>query len=149
MKGLSKSLDERNLRVIQKVGAIMYFINIMILVGILIYREYVLRQNIEQFTDIANLLVFNVIVAITAILYLGGIPFPRIKAKTILLFYIIFVTIGFLYTLFNYAVLKNTPLSFEQSLEKLLIILVICGLFLFIYVLFAYLGTKKLEKDIS
>ena len=149
MKHFIKNLDERNLGVIQKVSAIMYFINVMIIAGILIYRQFVLGQNTEQFMDIANLLVFNVIVAIAAILYLGGIPFPRIKVKTILLIYVIFVTIGFLFTLFKYAVLQNNPLSFTESLDALLIILVICGLFMFIYGLFAYLGSKKLEKDIS
>ena len=126
----------------------MYFINILIICFILIYREFVLHQNINEFKDIANLLVFNVIVAISAILYLGGISIPKIRLRTIFLIYFIFVTVGFLYTLFINNVLLNQPLSIFAALEKLFIIIVICGLFMMVYGLFAYFGYRKIEKDI-
>ena len=148
MTSFKKNIDERNLSTIRKVCTVMYCINILILSSILVYREFVLHQNIREFTDIANLLVFHVVVAISAILYLGGIPFPKIRLRTLLLIYIIFVTIGFLFTLFQYIILKNQSLSVNEALEKLLIILVICALFMFIYGLFAYLGYRKIEKDL-
>lgn len=148
MKPFNMNLDERNLNVIQKVCSIMYFINILVLAFLLIHRQFVLHQSVKEFMDFANLLVFNAIVAIAAILYLGGISFPKFRLRTLLMIYIIFVTIGFLFTMFKYNILLNQSLSVNESLEKLLIILVICALFMFIYGLFAYLGYRKIEKDI-
>jgi hypothetical protein len=121
----------------------------MAITFVLLYRQFVLHQNVEQFTDIANILVFNVVVVIAAILYLGGITFPRIKPLTVLVIYVAFVCFGFLFTLFKYSILLDRPLTLFQTFEKLAIILVICALFMFIYVLFAYLGQKKIESDIS
>ncbi len=148
MKSFKINLDERNLGTIKKVCTIMYFINIVILSFILIYRQFVLHQNVSEFTDIANLLVFNVVVAISAILYLGGITFPKIRLRTLFFIYCTFVTTGFLFTLFKYNVLLDQPLSINAALEKLLIVVVICGLFIMVYGLFAYFGYRKIEKDI-
>ena len=149
MKRFLKNIDERNRGVILKVCSIMYFITVMALAFVLLYRQFILHQSIEQFTDIANILVFNVIVVIAAVLYLGGITFPRIKPLSVLLIYIAFVSFGFLFTLFKYLILLDQPLTLLFAIEKLALILVICALFMFIYVLFAYLGQKKIESDIS
>ena len=148
MKFFKKNIDERNLNTIRKVCTVLYFINILLLSFILVYREFVLHQNIKEFTDIANLLVFHVVVAISAILYLGGISIPKIRLRTIFLIYFAFVTVGFLYTLFINNVLLNQPLSIYAAFEKLFIIIVICGLFMLVYGLFAYFGYRKIEKDI-
>lgn len=148
MTPFNKNLDERNLNTIRKVCTIIYFINIIILSFILIYRQFVLHQNVNEFADIANLLVFNVLVTISAILYLGGISFPKIRLRTLFLIYFVFVVIGFLFTLFKYNVLLDQPLSIDAALVKLLIVIVICGLFMIVYGLFAYFGHKKIEKDI-
>jgi len=126
----------------------MYFINILVLSIILVYRQFVLHQNIDEFTDIANLLVFNVAVAISAILYLGGITFPKIRLRTVFLIYGIFVIVGFLFTLIKYNVLLDQPLSVNAALEKLFIVIVICGLFILVYALFAYFGYRNIEKKI-
>ena len=142
------NIDERNLSTIQKVCTIMYYLNILILAAILIYREFVLHQSVKEFMDIANLLVFNAIVAISAILYLGGITFRKIRFRTMVTIYILFVTVGFIFTLFQYHILKKQPLTLNFALEKLFIILIICALFLIVYGLFAYLGHKKIEKNI-
>lgn len=148
MKRFNLNIDERNLSVMQKVCTVMYYLNVLILAFILFHRQFILHQSTEEFTDIANLLVFNVIVAGAAILYLGGITFPKIRIRTMFLIYLVFVTIGFLFTLFKYNMLLKQPLSVNEVIEKLLIILVICAGFIFVYGLFAYLGYRKIEKDI-
>ena len=148
MKSFIKNIDERNLNTIGKVCTIMYFLNIFILSAILLYRQFVLHQDVSKFTDFANLLVFNVVVVISAILYLGGITFPRIRLRILLLIYLAFVIVGSLFTLFKYNVLLDQPLSFYAALEKLGIVVVICGLFMLVYGLFAYLGYRKIEKNI-
>jgi len=148
MKSFIKNIDERNISTIRKVCTVMYFINILVLSIILVYRQFVLHQNIDEFTDIANLLVFNVAVAISAILYLGGITFPKIRLRTVFLIYGIFVIVGFLFTLIKYNVLLDQPLSVNAALEKLFIVIVICGLFILVYALFAYFGYRNIEKKI-
>jgi len=148
MSSFKKVIDERNLSTIRKVCTIMYFINILMLCFILVYRQFVLHQNINEFTDIANLLVFHVVVAISAILYLGGISFPKIRLRALFLIYFVFVIVGFLFTLFKYNVLLGQSLSIYAALEKLFIVFVICGLFMLVYGLFAYFGYRKIEKDI-
>ena len=102
-----------------------------------------------RFIKYSYLHTIQVWVSKTIVFYKPFIFCSTIFTDIKIIIYTIWVTIGFLFTLFKYAVLKNNPLSFEESLETLLIILVICGLFMFVYVLFAYLGSKKLEKDIS
>ncbi len=126
----------------------MYFMNILVLVYILTYRQFVLLQGTNEFMDIANLLVFNVVVAIAAILYLGGITFPKIRPGILFLIYLVFVIIGFLFTLFKYNILLKQSLSFNAALEKLGIILVICALFVLVYGFFAYFGYRTIENDI-
>lgn len=148
MISFKRNIDERNLSTIRKVCTIMYFINIFILSFILIHREFVLHQNINEFKDLANLLVFNSVVAISAILYMGGITFPKIRLRALFLIYFVFVMVGFLFTLFKYSVLLDQPLSINAALEKLFIVIVICGMFMIVYGLFAYLGHRKIEKNI-
>jgi hypothetical protein len=45
-------------------------------------------------------------------------------------------------------VLLDQPLSINAAFEKLFIVIVICGLFIMVYGLFAYFGHRKIEKDI-
>jgi len=148
MKRFNLNIDERSLSTMQKVCTVIYYLNLLILVFILFHRQFVLHQSTREFTDIANLLVFNVIVAVAAILYLGGITFPKMRLRTLFFIYLGFVTVGFLFTLFKYNILLKQSLSVNQIIEKLLIILVLCAGFIFVYGLFAYLGYRKIEKEI-
>ena len=72
MKNFRFGLDERNISIIQKVGYIMYLITLLLLVIVLLYREFILGQHVDEYDDIANILVFNVIVLVAAVLYMGG-----------------------------------------------------------------------------
>ena len=143
------NLDERNMDVIKRVFTIMYILNILSLIFIINYRQFVLDQNSDQYTDIANVMVFNIVVGIAAILYLGGITFPKIKIGTAIMFYVGFVTLGIVFTLVKYGVFSNKTLTFDFVFGKVSIIAVICAILLGIFLLFGYLGQKKIEKDIS
>ena len=82
MKKSPFKLDERNMYVIKRVFTIMYILNVLSLIFIVNYRQFVLDQSTDQYMDIANVMVFNIVVGIAAILYLGGITFPKIKIGT-------------------------------------------------------------------
>ena len=149
MKKSPFKLDERNMYVIKRVFTIMYILNVLSLIFIVNYRQFVLDQNVDQFKDIANILVFNIVVGIAAVLYLGGITFPKIKISTALLFYLGFVSLGIAFTLIKYGVFYDVTLSFDFVFGKVLIIAVICAILEAIFLLFGYLGKRKIEKDLS
>ena len=148
MKKFPFKLDERNMNVIKQVFTIMYILNVLSLIFIINYRQYALGQSTEQYMDIANVLVFNIVVGITAILYLGGITFPKIKFIPVFLSYLGFVTIGIAFTLIRYGVFLDVNLTFEFVIDKIFIIAVICAILVGIFLLFGYLGQRKIEKDI-
>ena len=99
MKKIKFRYDERNRNVIRQVFSIMYILNILSMIFIINYRQFILDQGSDQYMDIANILVFNVVVGIAAILYLGGITFPKLNLLSALLIYIGFVGLGLAFTL--------------------------------------------------
>lgn len=143
------SLDERNINTVCRVCAIMYGITWLVLAGILMYRQFVLGQSVEEFNDIAMLFTFNVIFAIGGILYFGGVPFFKIKPVTVGAIYVGFVAIGFLFTMFKYTILLEQDLSMTDVLDKLSLVLTICAAILATYVLFAYFGKRKMDREIE
>lgn len=143
------NFDERNVNTTCRICAIMYGITWMMLAGVLLYRQFVLGQPVSAFQDIAIIFTFNVIVAFSAVLYFGGITFPRIKPLYLVGIYVGFVLIGVLFTLFKYAVLLDRPVGMEGMRYILLTVSPICGAFVAVYALFAYLGTRKIDREIE
>jgi hypothetical protein len=148
MKKLRFGYDERNRNVIRQVFSIMYIINILSLIFIVNYRQFVLDQSSDQYMDIANIMVFNIVVGIAAILYLGGIPFPKLKIHHAVLIYLGFVILGFVFTLVKYGLFTNAILTLPFVLGKLLIIMAILAILMAIFLLFGYLGHKKMQKEL-
>ena len=145
----SMRLDERNINTVCQVCSVMYGITWLMLAGILVYRQFVLGQSTEEFNDIAMVFTFNVIFAIGAILYFGGVPFFRIKPVTVGVIYLGFVVIGFLFTMFKYTILLEQHLSMRDVLDKFSIVLTICAAILATYTLFAYFGKRRMDKEIE
>ena len=148
MKKIKFRYDERNRNVIRQVFSIMYILNILSMIFIINYRQFVLDQGSDQYMDIANILVFNVVVGIAAILYLGGITFPKLNLLSALLVYIGFVGLGLAFTLVKYGVFSNLNPTPEFVFNKLFIIMSICAILMAIFLLFGYLGQRKIEKDL-
>ena len=148
MKKIKFRYDERNRNVIRQVFSIMYILNILSMIFIINYRQFVLDQGSDQYMDIANILVFNVVVGIAAILYLGGITFPKLNLLSALLIYIGFVGLGLAFTLVKYGVFSKIDLTPVFVIDKLIIIMSICAILMAIFLLFGYLGQRKIEKDL-
>ena len=142
-------MDERNVNIVYKICTIMYIITLMILIGIISYRQFALNQAIGEFNDIAIVVTINVIFLLGAIFYFGGITFKKFKLKYIITAFIVYVLIGFIFTCFKYRVLINPPLSVSEIIGKLYIIVPICGLLTAVWVIFAYLGKRKVDKDLE
>lgn len=142
--------DEREMNTFRKIGTTMYLITIYALIGIVSYRQFVLHQPHQQWDDIAILLSLNVIVLLGAVLYLtGGINPAKIKFRYIIAGYVGFVLIGFGFTLFKYAVLQGLDVTLAFAFDKLKTVIVISGMLVLGWGLLAYLGSRKLEKQIE
>jgi hypothetical protein len=86
--------DERTALVSARVSQVILVLTQMALLGIILYRGYVLDQPDTQLTDLRVLLALSVFGNIFATLFFSG-NFPRLSAKTLLLVYLGLVVILF------------------------------------------------------
>lgn len=128
----------------------MYILTIYSLIGVQLYRQFVLHQPTEEWEDIAVIITFNVIVWLGSLLYLSGIVNPtNIKLRYLLAGYLGFILMGFVFTVYKYNILESQPLSMEQVLDYLLIIVKVSGILAIGLGALAYLGSRRLEKEIE
>jgi hypothetical protein len=153
MKHMNKTLftfDERESNVFRSLSTVMYLITIFALGAIQLYRQFVLHQPQEAWNDIAMLFTVNVLVLLGLTLYLiGAVDLGKIKLRYILAGYVIFVLIGFLFTMFKYAVLLGQEITLAQAWDNLSTVVIISGILGLIMGLLAYLGNRRIDQQIS
>lgn len=143
------NMDERNKQIAYKVVSIMYFLTILAMVGIVLYRQFVLGQKLADFEDIAIIMTINSLFLISALLYFGAIQIRKLKVKSILLIYLVFVVLGSLFTYAKYNIFQNAGLTFGQLFDKLLIIITIIGLLMGFWILLSFLAKKRIDKELE
>ena len=143
------NMDERSKLIAYKVIAVMYFLTITAIQGIVFYRQFALGQSIYDFEDIAIIMTVNSLFLITALLYFGAIPIQKLEIKTILLGYAGIIVLGSIFTYAKYNIFQSPGLSFEQLFDKLIIIFTISGLIVLFFIIFSILGKRKLEKELE
>jgi hypothetical protein len=143
-------LDERERDVFQGLIGVLYFITLAVLIGMQLYRQFVLQQPNEQWNDIALLITFNVLFLFGGWLYLSGtLNLKNIRMRYILIGYAAFVLVGLLFTIFKYAVLLDQNVGLEQVWDYLLIILPITAVLVIGWGLLGYLGYLRMEKKLE
>jgi len=142
-------LDERSKGVAYKIIAVMYFLTIIAMQAVLIYRQFALGQDIKEFEDIAIIMTVNSIFLVTALLYFGVIPFQKIRIKSILVVYLLIVVLGSLFTYAKYNIFQSPGLSVKELFDKLIIIFAVTGLIVLFFVIFSLLGKRKMDKDLQ
>ena len=142
-------MDERNKLVACNVISKMYFLTIISMVGIVIYRQFFLGQDISEFEDVAIIMTVNTLFLISSLLYFGALPIRKLKIKSILLIYFAFIVLGSLFTYAKYNIFRSQGLSLEQLFDKLIIIFIITGLMMGFFVLFSFLGKRKIDKELE
>ena len=143
------NMDERNKLIAYKVISIMYFLTILALQAVVIYRQFVLGQSIHDFEDFAVILTVNSLFLVTALLYFGAIPIQKISIKIILLGYAGIIVLGSIFTYAKYNIFSEPPLSVPQLLDKLVIILSVTGLIVLFWVIFSILGKRRQESELE
>ncbi len=132
-----------------KVISIMYFLTIIAIQGIVLYRQMALGQDIHDFEDLAIIMTINALFLISALLYFGAVQIRKLKIKALLIIYLLIVVLGSAFTYVKYNIIEGLNLSMYQLMDKLFIIMAITGLILLFWVFFSFLGKRRLEKDIE
>lgn len=143
------NMDERNKQIALKVIAMMYFFTFISLLGIMFYKQFALGKTVADFEAVAILVTVNVIFLISALLFFGALPIRRLKFKNIIVLYIVFVLMGSIFTYVKYNIVRKSNLSVEQLAEKLFIIFTLTALLMGFWMLFSYLGKRKIEKELN
>ena len=144
------SLDEREQDIYRNLITVLYIITLAGLIGMQLYRQFVLGQPSEQWNDIAILITINVLFLLGGGLYLSGtVNFQKIKTRYILIGYATFVFLGLLFTIFKYAVLLGQDVGLDQVWDYILTILPITALLGAGWGLLAYLGHQRMEKELE
>jgi hypothetical protein len=144
MKRPGLQTDERSASIFQKVCTALYIVTVVTLWLDVLYRQLWLRQAVTEFLDLALILTFNVVLSIAAILYAGGISIPKIHASLVALFYGVCVVAGTLFW-----IVKDPDGSQVRPLAKLLIIASTAAIFVLLYLLAAWLGTRNAGKELD
>ena len=142
-------MDERSKLVAYRIISIMYFLTILSMQAIVLYRQFALGQELREFEDLAIIMTVNSLFLISALLYFGAIPIRRLKIKSILLIYLLLVTMGSLFTYAKYNLFGNAKLSFSQLFDKLIAVYAITGIIMFFFIIFSILGKRKMEKELE
>jgi heme/copper-type cytochrome/quinol oxidase subunit 3 len=143
-------LDERDRNVYRNLTTVLYFITLVVLIGMQLYRQFVLGQPSEQWNDLALLITFNVLFLLGGGLYLSGrINLKKIKTRYLVIGYATFVLLGLLFTIFKYAVLRGQDVGLDQVWNYFLIILPITAVLVIGWGLLGYLGYRRIEEQIE
>ena len=148
-KKLFLNMDERNKLIAYKVISIIYFLTIFAMQVVVIYRQFALGQNIDDFQDIAIIMTANSLFLVAALLYFGAVQIRKLNIKTILLVYLIFVILGSLFTYAKYNIFQSPGLSFEHLFDKLIIIVSIIGIILGSWILLSIIAKRRIDKDLE
>jgi hypothetical protein len=150
---MSKQLfktDERGKHIARQISTIMYIITIYSLIGFQLYRQFALNQPSEEWNDIAILISFNVIVWLGSLLYFSGVFNPKVvRIRYIVIGFTGFVILGLAFTIFIYTVLLGQTLSIKQITDYFFTVLKISALLVAFWGFLAYLGSKRVEKQIK
>jgi len=142
-------MDERNKQIAYKIISIMYFLTILAMQGVVMYRQFALGQDYSDFEDIAIIMTVNSVFLISALLYFGAIPIQKLKVKSILLLYLGFVVLGSLFTYARYNIFQRPGLSLQELFNKLIIIVSITGMLMGFWIVLSLLGKKRTEKELE
>lgn len=142
-------MDERNKQIALRIIAVMYFLTIIALQAVVFYRQFALGQELQQFEDLAIIMTVNSLFLISALLYFGAIPIQKLKVKSILLLYLVFVVLGSVFTYAKYNIFQSPGLTLNQMFDKLIIIVTLIGIIMGFWIVLSILGKRRIDKELE
>lgn len=138
-----KLFDERTLSVNARVSQIALVLTQLGLYAIILNRVYIQNQVDETVNDLRLLLGLSIFGTMFATLFFGGL-LPRIRFRSIAMIYL-----GFVAFLAVVLTLWLGPPDLSDWQNNILPVLVGPAIMLGAYWLFAWLGNKRIERQIS
>lgn len=135
--------DERMQVLSGKIAMIFLSLTQVGILGIILYRRYILGQGEEYYTDLRIVLALSVFGYIAARLYYGAV-LPLLSIRKLVLIYIAFVV--FLFVVLS--IWLGLP-SLDNWQNTILPVVLGPAILISAYWGIAYLGKKRMEKDIS
>jgi hypothetical protein len=143
-------LDERDLNIFRKICTALYLMTIFSLMGIVSYRQFVLRQPNEAWNDIAMLMTINILATLGAYLYITGVvDIRKFKLRHVVIGFGSFVAFGLGFTIIKYAVILDQDLSWVDLQQILWIVIKISAILALGLAVLAYLGNRRIEKQLE
>jgi len=137
-------IDERNKEIFMKICTFLYVATIYMMIGIILYRQIILKQHSSQFNDIAMIMSINVVMAIAAVLYFGGLSFKRVKISVAMGFYLLIVILGTIVSGIKYGFSDLTLLF-----DKFLINTAVAAILITIWYGLTWLGKRREDKEMD
>jgi len=142
-------LDERNVRIVHTIQSALYSITLVMIIGIVFYRDWALGQDFGEYRDIGFVLLFNSFFVVLALFYFGGITFQKLKPKYVIGVYIVFVLLVLSVKCIGYVFEQGSSSFGEMISSEIVIVLVICSLFTALCTFVAYMGKRKAEEHLE
>ncbi len=135
--------DERMQIVTGRIATIFLGLTQTALLGVILFRRYFLGQGEEYYNDIRLILAVSVFGYIAVRLYYGAV-FPILSVKKLLIIYIGFV----IFLTIVLSIWLGLP-TLDNWENTILPVLLGPAILLFGYWLMAFLGNRRMEKQIS
>ena len=136
-------IDERTSRTGGTIAFFFLMLTQIALTGVILYRAYVLNQPDDQFADIVTINFISIFGYAGARLYFGSL-LPVLSLKRLLTFYVGLVLVIAIPTTLIYGIPE-----IKDWANTILPVTLGPAILVGSYALFAHLGAKRLEKDIS
>ena len=141
--------DERTRSTYNRIGSIGFYILSILIWLDLIFRMVVLRQRGEEIADIIIILIFVGLFYIATATYFVGIVFRRLSIGKVVVLYFGLV----LFTTVLGIIARSIKIGQLANLDWILKMLGIASIsvvvFIGVFVLFSYLGQRKINKEVS
>jgi hypothetical protein len=108
------------------------------------WRQFIVGQPLAEFADLAALMAANIFLFIGAVLYYGGVAIPQIRMSAVLIMYFVCLAVGTGVTYLKYHM--SSP---GEIFERIVLVAAIAGIVVLLYVLAAYFGSKKVDREIE
>jgi len=136
--------DERTISLIRKICTCFYFVTMVALCCILLYRQLILGQPLDELHDLAMLVTANIILWIGAALYYGGLTIGRVRALPVILIYLVLVAAGTIFTTWKYG-----STTFGEIAGHFITVATISAGLVAIWAILAYVGQRGMDRELS
>jgi len=140
----SKPFDERQINLFRVVCTRLYLLTLLFLWGDMMYRKLALGQSSSEHEDLAIILTANALILIGTFVWNMGFAIKMMKLWKIIGLYILMLALGSGLIYIQYGI-EDIDLFWN----KIGITATILAIMAVVYGIFALIGYKKAEKEIS